>query len=326
MKQGLHSLLWKCFFLATLLLALNFTSYSQLSSGTYYEAGITVGPMGYLGDLGGNFGKGTTFVKDYNIPETHLSYGAYITAHPAEWFGIRLALNLGNVSGDDAKTTGKGGEEETRRNRNLDFKSHITEGFLAAEIYPTVFLENDPTDIRGRLRPYGIIGVGVFHFNPQGLYTDSATGAQSWVYLRPLHTEGEGFAEYPNRKEYSLTQLNIPMGVGIKYYLNENVNISFEIVHRKLFTDYLDDVSTTFIDPNLFYKYLSPAQATIAVEMSNKSPLRNVPGSGYQPGDKRGDPSQNDSYFTTSFKIGIRLGSGSDRQWRNSTRCPVLRF
>jgi hypothetical protein len=326
MKQSLHSLWRKCLFLGTLLLTLNFTSFAQLSSGTYYEAGITIGPMGYLGDLGGNFGKGTTFIKDYNIPNTQLSYGAFIAAHPSEWLGIRLALNLGNVSGDDAKTTGKDGEEETRRNRNLNFRSHISEAFLAAEIYPTVFFESDPTDIRGRLRPYGLIGVGVYHFNPQGLYTDSATGAQSWVNLRPLHTEGEGFAEYPNRKEYALTQLNIPMGVGIKYYLNESVNFSFEIVHRKLFTDYLDDVSTTFVDPSLFYKYLSPADAKMAVEMSNKSPLRFTPNSGYTTGDKRGDPSQNDSYFTTTFKIAIRLGSGSDREWRNSTRCPVLRF
>jgi len=326
MKKSLHSLLQKCVLSLSLALALHFSSFSQLSAGNYFEGGITVGPMGVLCDLGGNLGTGKGFLKDYNIPNTKLSYGASITAHPAEWLGIRLALNFGSVAADDAKTTGKGGEEETRRNRNLNFRSNITEGFIAAEVYPTVFFENDPTDVQGRLRPYGIIGVGVFHFNPQGTYTDSATGLQSWVDLRPLHTEGEGFAEYPERKEYALTQINIPMGVGIKYYFNENINISFEIVHRKLFTDYLDDVSTTYVDPSLFYKYLSPAEAKIAVEMSNKSPLRSTPNSGYNPGDKRGDPTQNDSYFTTTFKLGIRLGSSSEQQWRNSTRCPIMRF
>jgi hypothetical protein len=326
MKRNLHGLVCKYTLLLTLPLALSYTSFSQLSAGTYLEGGITVGPMGYLGDLGGNFGKGTTFLKDYNVPNTQLSYGAFVTAHPSEWLGIRLAFNLGNVVGNDAKTTGKGGEEESRRNRNLDFRSHITEGFLATEFYPTVFLENDPTDVQGRLRPYGLIGIGVFHFNPQGTYYDSTTHQTSWVYLRPLHTEGEGFPEYPDRKEYSLTQICIPLGVGIKYYINENINVSFEIIHRKLFTDYLDDVSTTFIDPSLFRKYLSPAQATIAIEMANKSSLRGIPNSDYNPGDKRGDPTQNDAYFTAGFKLSMRLGALYGREWRNSTRCPILRF
>jgi hypothetical protein len=323
MKQCLHSLLWKCFFLLTLLFALNLTSFGQLSSGTIFEGGITVGPMGFLGDLGGNVGRGTSFVKDYNFKTTKLSGGAYIAAYPAEWLGLRLALNFGGIEGNDAYTNTKGGEEVSRKNRNLDFRSNILEAFVVGEIFPTVFLENDPTDVQGRLRPYGLIGVGVFHFNPQGTYNNPVTHQSEWVDLRPLHTEGEGFPEYPNRKEYALTQLNIPMGVGVKYYFSNNVNVSFEIVHRKTFTDYLDDVSTTFVDPSVFYTHLSPAQAVIADAMSNKSPLRGQH-VGYDPGSKRGDPTQNDAYFTMGFKLGIRLGAGNE--WRNSTRCPILRF
>ena len=326
MKKSLHSLMQKCALSLTLVLALHFSSFCQLSAGNYFEGGVTVGPMGFLGDLGGTRGLGKGFVKDYNIPTTQLAFGAHVTAHPAEWLGIRLALNYGNINGDDAKTTGKGGEEENRRSRNLDFRSQIAEAFLAVEVYPTVFFENEPTDVQGRLRPYGLIGVGAFHFNPQGLYTDPSTGVQSWVYLRPLHTEGEGFAEYPDRKMYNLTQISIPMGVGVKYYFNENLNISFEIVHRKTFTDYIDDVSTRFVDPSLFYKYLSPAQAKIADQMSNKSPLRGIPGSGFNPGDIRGDSKQNDAYFTAGFKLGIRLGTTREAEWRNRTRCPIMRF
>ncbi|HLK28714.1 MAG TPA: DUF6089 family protein, partial [Puia sp.] len=241
----------------------------------------------------------------------------YLTAHPSEWLGIRLALTYGGVSGDDAKTSAKGGEEESRKARNLNFRSKIYEGFLAAEIYPTVFFENDPTDVQGRLRPYALLGVGVFHFNPQG--TDQNG---TWVDLRPLHTEGEGLSQYPDRKEYSLTQLNIPMGVGIKYYFNEDLNVSFEIIHRKTFTDYIDDVSTTFVDPSVF----TGSNASLASYMSNKSPLRGIPNSSFNPGDKRGDPNQNDAYFTMGFKLGIRIGSSSSSEWRNSTRCPVMRF
>jgi hypothetical protein len=214
----------------------------------------------------------------------------------------------------------------TRLDRNLGFQSKIIEGTLMAEFYPTVFLEEDPDDVVARLRPYGVLGLGVFHFNPQGSYHDPNTGQTYWVDLQPLHTEGEGFPEYPDRKNYTLTQLNIPMGVGVKYFFSESVNLSFEIIHRKTFTDYIDDVSTTYVDPKLFYKYLSPTLAPIAAAMANKSPLQNVAGSGYGVGGKRGDPTHNDAYFTAQFKLAIRIGANSASRWRNSTHCPLLRF
>jgi len=325
MKKSLHSLVQKCVLMLSLLFAFHFSSFSQLSAGNYFEGGIVIAPMGFLGDLGGHQGKGTTFLKDYNLNETKVSFGLAVTAHPAEWLGIRAAINFGKISGSDDNITAKGGDEDTRKNRNLDFRSNIIEGYIAAEVYPTVFLENDPTDVQGRLRPYGVLGVGAFHFNPQGTYTNPS-GITSWINLRPLHTEGQGYAEYPERKEYSLTQINIPMGVGIKYYFSNNLNIAFEIIHRKTFTDYIDDVSTTFVDPSVFSAHMSPAQAAIATQMANKSPLNGTPNSGYNPGDKRGNPNQNDAYFTAGFKIGIRIGTSGEQQWRNSTRCPVMRF
>ncbi|HTQ29187.1 MAG TPA: outer membrane beta-barrel protein [Puia sp.] len=323
MKQRLRSVLRKCFYTLVIILALHAPSYSQLSVGNYFEAGFTAGPMVFLGDLGGNAGVGTTFIKDYNIPATRLSLGAFVAAHPAEWVGFRLAVNWGELYGNDNLIKAKGGEQDSRYNRNLDFRTQITEGYVGMELYPTVFIEDDPTSVFGRLRPYGMIGVGVFHFNPQGTYTD-ASGNSEWVYLRPLHTEGEGFAEYPGRKEYSLTQLNIPMAVGVKYYFSDNLNLSFEVLYRKTFTDYIDDVSTTYIDPSLFSKYLSPGDAQIAAAIYNKSPLRGIPASGYNPGDQRGNSANNDAYFTFGFKIAFRLAQG--REWRNSTHCPLLRF
>jgi hypothetical protein len=145
-----------------------------------------------------------------------------------------------------------------------------------------------------------------------------------WVDLRPLHTEGEGFPEYPDRKMYALTQPNIPMGFGAKYFLGNAVNISAEVLHRKTFTYYLDDVSTRYIDPSLFFKYLPYSQAVIAEAVSNKSAEGyNTPG--YEPGDKRGDHTQYNAYFSFNIKVSIRLGGDGDR-WRNSTHCPLIRF
>src|ERR1700681_893226 len=129
MKTGLHSIR-KCLCLLAFGLAFYYASYSQLSAGNYFEAGITAGPMVFLGDLGGHYGVGTTFLKDYNMNATKLAYGIFLEAHPSELIGVRLSANFGTVEGDDNYVTNKGGEELWRLQRNLNFKSNITEANL----------------------------------------------------------------------------------------------------------------------------------------------------------------------------------------------------
>ena len=109
-------------------------------------------------------------------------------------------------------------------------------------------------DHEPKLRPYALIGVGIFHFNPKGSITDAA-GNKTWHELRPLRLEGQGMTEYPESKPYKLTQMNIPIGAGIKYFASERINLSTELLYRKTFTDYIDDVSKNYIDPNNFNKY-----------------------------------------------------------------------
>ena len=76
---------------------------------------------------------------------------------------------------------------------------------------------------------------------------------------------------------------------------------------RKSFTDYIDDVSTEYIDPNLFDKYLTPENDIIARNIHDKTYGIVTPGvNRYEPGTQRGNPNQNDSYFSLLMKIGIR--------------------
>jgi hypothetical protein len=199
--------------------------------------------------------------------------------------------------------------------------------YIAAELFPLLLLNKNQDDYKPRLRPYGVIGIGLFHFNPQGSLTD-ANGQKTWYDLKPLHTEGEGFAEHPKRKNYSLTQVNIPMGFGAKYFISERVNVGLEVLHRKTFTDYVDDVSTEYIDPDLFDKYLSPQNAAIARQIHDKVQGIVTPNvSRLAPGDQRGDPYQNDAYFTIFIKLGIRLGAMFDnmydRRAASHMRCPA---
>ena len=91
------------------------------------ELGLGIGPMFFLGDLGGTAGVGKTFVKDLNLPLTKLSKGVYLNYYPTEWLGLRVAGNLGYLEGDDSQAPAKGGDEEDRKYRNLSFKSNISE-------------------------------------------------------------------------------------------------------------------------------------------------------------------------------------------------------
>jgi hypothetical protein len=291
-----------------------------------WEAGINVGPSFFLGDLGGNAGKGTRFLKDLNFKFTNIMKGVFVTAYPTEWLGIRVAAQTGSLEGDDAIIKSKGVDELWRKQRNLDFRTKLSEAYIATEIFPLMFLNRFKED-PPKLSPYGVIGVGVFHFNPQGSLSD-ANGNKTWYYLQPLRTEGEGMSEYPDRKEYNLTQINFPVGGGIKYFLSDKVNLSLEVLDRITTTDYIDDVSTEVIDPNLFDKYLTPANAAIARQISDKTYGIVTPGvTRYAPGTQRGNPKQDDTYFSFLFKVGVRLGSvyASDQERRAARQvsCPA---
>lgn len=315
----------------TLVLACFFSLYSlfsvaqSITSGNgKYEFGLGIGPMFFLGDLGGNYGVGKRFVKDVNLPLTRLSKGFYANVYPVEWLGFRLAINQGKLEGYDSLIVDKGGAEYHRKNRNLQFQSNVSEAYLAAEFYPTVFIEKYE-GLQGKLRPYGLIGVGAFKFNPKGKHYDGS-GKSQWVDLQPLRLEGQGMKEYSNRKEYSLMSIEIPMGIGFKYYIKETMYVGMEVVHRKTFTDYIDDVSTTYIDNALFARYLTTEQATMANQLYFRENFVPPFGAPTRPAveEQRGDPTENDSFFSSILRFGWRLNDKNSSSGRaaRQLRCP----
>lgn len=315
------ALIVACLFISPSLLAQSITT-----GNGKYEIGLGLGPMFFLGDLGGNYGKGKGFIKDVNLPLTKLSKGLFANYYPTEWLGFRVALNHSRVEGYDSVIKAKGGAEESRKLRNLQFKSNIAEAYAALEFYPTVFFEQyDGLD--GKIRPYGVIGVGLFHFNPKGEYI-APNGTRSWVDLQPLRLEGQGMIEYPDRAPYKLTQIHVPMGFGAKYYFGGNKYVGFEVLHRTTFTDYIDDVSTNYIDANLFRDYLTPKQAEMARQLHFRENLYSPATRGATPGrnEQRGDPKQNDAFFSTSARFGWRLADRNSPSSRASRqlRCPTF--
>jgi len=298
------------------------------TTNSRFEIGINAGPMNFLGDLGGNRGQGTIGPKDTNIPVTNAVFGISASYYPSEWFGLRVAGNIGGMDGDDRLirdyTAPLG--EEARKYRNLTFRSPLYEGYLAAEIFPTVLISQRMGNGLPRFRPYLIGGVGILSFKPQGLYT-APDGTESWVDLKPLRLEGQGMIE-TGIPEYKLNTYNIPLGLGIKYDLTERLTFSIEFIHRMTGSDYIDDVSNKYIDPALFDKYLSPDQAAIAKVMANPSSFfpSNIPGyTPYRPGKMRGNSKWNDSYYSSTFRLTWKIGDVY-ADWfknKNSLRCPA---
>lgn len=329
MKPFLHNVVLKHAVLLLICFINLSKSYSQsflFGEKVKWEIGINFGPSFFLGDLGGNSGKGTNDIKDINLEFTKMMKGVFITMYPKNWVGIRLAADVTYLEGSDDIITTTGINELWRKQRNLDFKTTVLEGYVALEIFPTMFFnqsEHEP-----RLRPYALAGIGVFHFNPKGSLTDAA-GNKSWYYLQPLRLEGQGMGEYPYSKPYKLTQVNIPIGAGLKFYASDRLNLSAEVLYRKTFTDYIDDVSTKYIDVNSYNKYLPAQEAALAYKLSDKSIGIIYPGmTRYPAGTQRGDTKDGDTYFSVVMKIGLRLGeiyeSSFAKRAARQTRCPVV--
>lgn len=194
--------------------------------------------------------------------------------------------------------------------RNLNFKTIIKELNLMGEY--NIF---DLT--QRRLSPYFFTGLSGFYFSP---YTYTEAGEK--VYLISLSTEGQGLREYPNRYPYKKIQLAIPVGGGIKYALSDDIQLGLELGFRKLFTDYLDDVSTTYVDESTL---LLEKGATAAELAFRGDELKTNPQAYPPEGSIRGKKNK-DLYYFGQFRISFRMNwfdkdrGGSDRNRR--VNCP----
>jgi Domain of unknown function (DUF6089) len=265
-----------------------------------YEAGISLNAMNCLTDIGGKKGIGKTFVKDLNIGFTNISGGVFFSAIYKNAAAIRLEGTFGKLSANDNVLEGITDIAKERFNRNLNFRSYITEVSAMLELHPMYIFVDWPAkeSTPPRTSPYLLGGIAYYSFNPQTKL------GNRWIDLQPLHTEGQGWSE-TGRKEYSLQQLSIPMGAGVKYELSPLVNLRGEFIYRKTFTDYIDDLSTTYVDPALFDKYfgLGTAKATNAKILYDRQ-IENHAGID----GKRGTEKNNDGYFTFNLKVSVIIG------------------
>jgi hypothetical protein len=120
--------------------------------------------------------------------------------------------------------------------------------------------------------------------------------------LQPLGTEGEGLV--PSRPKYALFQFCIPVGIGFKYTLGRQWGVGLELGIRKTFTDYIDDVSTTYFDFASYPGQYDPLAPKLADRSDGTKPENTLPGA------QRGDNRENDTYMFAIFSVNYKLNMG----------------
>jgi hypothetical protein len=231
------------------------------------ETGLFAGASYYLGDI--NPGK--------HFDQSLFAAGAIARYNQDNRWAFRLSFLLGQVQAADEL-------RKVVENRELAFTSRITEfsGVIEFNFFPyeTGSDENYYT-------PYIFAGVGVFFFQPQ----------IAGYKLRDYGTEGQNIG-FDGRSPYALRGLSIPFGIGFKYSLTKKIGVSIEWGMRKTFTDYIDDISTTYyldastyVDPDTYVLFSDPTLS-------------------HQPNMERGNPETKDWFnfygiaLTYKFNVG----------------------
>ncbi|MCB9262167.1 MAG: hypothetical protein H6607_07315 [Flavobacteriales bacterium] len=291
-----------------LFLAIYQNVFSQITSykRNVLEIKIGVGGTTFFGDLGGSQGKGKDAFFDLDLATLGANNSYGLKCNINNRFAIRTDFGLARVSASDQYS-----EDENRRKRNLSFRSNIHEVSVTGEMV-LVNMSQFTRNKRATIEVYSFLGLGAIQFNPQA----ELNGV--WYDLQPLSTEGQGLE--PGKSTYKLTSWVVPFGVGFRKDIGKRNYIGFELSMRKTFTDYIDDVSTTYADKTV----LQSAKGDIAVQLSD----RNL-GEPYEGRVQRGNPNNNDNYsflqFTYSRSIG-RKNASSGSLWQSlsphKVRCP----
>ena len=233
------------------------------------EIGVKGGVSYYTGDLNSN-----------HFSFTKPAVGIIIRRNIDRRFAVKAEILILNINGDDRVS-----DDTIQLSRGLHFRSSVQE--ISSQIEFN-FLPYEVGNLLYNWTPYVFSGISIYNFNPQA---ENSIG--QWVDLQPLGTEGQGTTAFPTRKKYSRTQVSIPMGGGVKLSLNETLSLTFSFSARKTFTDYLDDVSTTY-----------PGNPT---EFSSENLEMSDPTNSHNKNEQRGNELKDDWYYFTGITLSFRL-------------------
>ncbi len=247
------------------------------------EFGIGVGAGHYFGDL--NTRARLNRVKAAASIFFRKNFGNYIA--------LRIGASFAQLGYSDQYNT----HNTYMYSRNLSFNSKVWELALQGDFNFFRFMPGEP---QYNFTPYITFGAGIFSYDPYAYLKGQK------IFLRQLGTEGQGSSLYADRKQYSSMGISIPFGAGIKYSFNERINIGFEVLHRFTNTDYLDDVSKTYVNPAVFAPNPdgSPSNGQLLSDRSYElgEPIG-------IPDRQRGNSKQKDQFVTAMFHLTFNLQS-----------------
>lgn len=236
-----------------------------------FSTTIGLGTANYYGDL----------IKNSSpFKQSSLSFSAGLSYTLRKKIAAKLNIGVQRVQGDDSKSGG------AHPSRNLNFKSNVFDLSVGGE-YTILDLDKFP------LSPYVSAGVGVMVFNS---YTTDANGKKQ--LLAELGTEGQGLTGY--KKPYGKASIEFPVGIGVKYPINQKLVLMLDFNYRFTGTDYLDDVSADRYPDKTSLDAKNPIIAQFTWRGEGPYPAKNstLP---------RGNPDNKDGFFTTQFKLGIKF-------------------
>ncbi|MEO5572848.1 MAG: DUF6089 family protein [Bacteroidia bacterium] len=221
-----------------------FLAFSRLTFSQSSEVGIMIGVSSYKGDLNGSL---------FNPNVFHLALGGLFRHSYNNHWSLRLGINYGTISADDAESN-----DPFQLYRNLSFSSSLLE---AEGRFEFNFLPFQTANRLTPRSPFVFAGLAVFRFNPTTLLNGNE------YELQPLGTEGQGTVAYPDRNNYHRVNMALVYGGGYKLRLNDRFGLIIEVGARKAYSDYLDDVSTTYPKKNV----LLAANGPTAVLLSDRT-------------------------------------------------------
>jgi len=253
---------FKLLFISILWSSLSFSQSQSFKAA--FEIGFMGGGSYYIGDLN----QKNHFI--YSKP----AGGIIVRYNLSTRHSMRFTASYGQVHGEDAASN-----QAYQQNRNLSFSSSIVEIAAGFEID---LLRYSINDMRFPISPYLFYEIAYFRMNP---IVKNESGDE--ISLQELGTEGQG-TFLNSKKPYSLNQISIPLGIGIKFNLKKRIAVSFEYGIRKTFTDYLDDVSGEYVNLTQLAELRGPLAAQLA------------------------DPSLNTHSATT---LGLNRGNSNTKDW-----------
>lgn len=249
------------------------------------EFGIGIGAGHYFGDLN----------TRASLNRAKIAGSIFFRKNFGNYIALRIGASFAQLGYSDQYNS----HNKYMYSRNLSFNSKVWELTLQGDFNFFRFMPGEP---EFSFTPYITFGAGVFSYDPYAYLRGEK------VFLRPLGTEGQGSTDprYKDRKQYSSMGISIPFGGGIKYSFNERINIGFEVLHRFTNTDYLDDVSTTYVDPAIFPLNPDGSQSNAQLLYDRSYELGDPIGI---IGRQRGNSKQKDQFVTAMVHITFNLQS-----------------